>query len=510
MKKKYTPYVAIVLDGFGISNKYEGNAVELAKKPNYNKLKKDFVYTELLAHGKYVGLMNNKTSGSEVGHVNIGAGRIIKQDAAIISEAIEDGSFYKNEAFIKVKDHVLKNKSTLHLMGLMSNDDSPHSNFKHFRALIKLAKENNISKLAIHLFTDGRDSSPKSAKDHLRRWGGVLEEFGIGKIASLTGRYFAMDRTKNWNRLIKAYNCMVKGEGEKASTPFNAIDNAYKKVDSDEYIEPTVIYEKQKPVSLIKNQDGIIFFNLRSDRARQLTKLFVLKNSTEFKPPKPGLENIKFVTLTGFGPKIKVLTAYNDSHIKPTLPGSINGLRQLYITETEKFSHVTYFLNGKQPSKINNEARIMIPSPEAKNYAETPKMSASIISDVVIRYIKDQTFDFIFINYCNPDMLGHTGDIKAAVEGISFVDKCLGKLYSEVSKHKGTMFIFSDHGNSEEMLDKKTGEKITFHTKNKIPFIITSKKIKKIEDGGVLSQIAPSMLKFMDQKTPKIMGKSLF
>ncbi|MBD3299949.1 MAG: 2,3-bisphosphoglycerate-independent phosphoglycerate mutase [Candidatus Moranbacteria bacterium] len=509
MSKKYIPYVVIILDGFGIAPKHDGNAVELAKKPVYNSLKKKFAYTELRAHGKYVGLEDDKTSGSEVGHINIGAGRIVEQDALIINQAIRDGSFFKNEAFLGAIEHVKKNKSSLHLMGLMSNNDSPHSNFSHFKSLVKLAKKKDIEKLFIHLFTDGRDSAPKSAKQHLREWGQVLKEFDIGKIASIGGRFYAMDRTKNWERLKIAYNCLVNSKGDKANNAFEAIDQAYSKVNSDEYIPPTVIYEKNKPVANIKDNDAVIFFNLRSDRARQFTKLFVLKNPQEFVRPKPFLKNLFFVTLTGFGPKINVETAFNGEIIPKTLPRLVNK-KQLYITETEKFSHVTYFLNGKCPHPVNSESRIMIPSPKTENYAETPHMSASIITDVVVRYIQEESYEFIFINFANPDMLGHTGNIKAAVEGISFLDKCLGKIYKRVCQKGGILFICSDHGNADEMSDRLTGEKITYHTKNKVPLIVSSKRIKELEAGGCLANLAPTILKTLDQPIPQIMDKPLY
>ncbi|MEA3273638.1 MAG: 2,3-bisphosphoglycerate-independent phosphoglycerate mutase [Patescibacteria group bacterium] len=511
-QKNTNPYVAVILDGFGMAPKYEGNAVELARKPNYDKLKKQYPYTELGASGKDVGLEAGGMSGSEVGHTNIGAGRVIEQESKIISQGIDDKTFFQNPVLLKAVNHVEKIGSRLHLVGLLSSDNSPHSKLKHFTAILEIAKQKGISEVFIHFFTDGRDSKPQSAEKHLKKWNNIMDTIGIGKVATVGGRFYGMDRVKNWDRLKMAYNAMAKGEGEKADSAQEAIKQARAQKLIDEYILPTVIYEQGKPVAKIADNDAVIFFNLRSDRARQLTKLFVLEESTETELPQPRVKNLFFVTLTDFGPDINTHTAFAANNIYQTLPSALANSRQLYISETEKFAHVTFFLNGGFPDSVAGEKRIMIPSPDVNSYAETPEMSAKAITDVIIKYTEEEAYDFILVNYPNPDMLGHTGDIKATVKGIEFVDKCLGRLWKEIQKREGGMFVFADHGNADEMLDKKTGEKLTFHTTNPVPFIMAYDKLrgKKLATGGKLGNIAPSILKTMDIKKERKMGEELF
>jgi len=511
-QKNVGPYVAVILDGFGMAPKYEGNAVELARKPNYEKLKEQYPYTELGASGEDVGLKVDGMSGSEVGHINIGAGRVIEQESKIISQSIDDKTFFKNPALLKVITHVQNIGSRLHLVGLLSSDDSPHSKIKHFTAILEMAKQNGINEVFIHFFTDGRDSRPQSAEQHLKKWENKMETMGIGKVATIGGRFYGMDRVKNWNRLKMAYNSMVKGEGEVAKSAQEAISKARAHKLTDEYILPTVIHEQGRPVAQIEDNDAVVFFNLRSDRARQLTKLFVLEESTETELPQPRVKNLFFVTLTDFGPDINTQSAFTASNIYQTLPSALANSRQLYISETEKFAHVTFFLNGGFADSVAGEKRIMIPSPDVNSYAETPEMSAKSITDVIIKYIGEETYDFILVNYPNPDMLGHTGDIKATVRGIEFVDKCLGRIRKEIQNKEGGMFIFADHGNADEMLDKKTGEKLTFHTKNPVPFIMACDNLKgkKLTTGGKLSNITPSILKTMNIKKERKMGEELF
>jgi 2,3-bisphosphoglycerate-independent phosphoglycerate mutase len=511
-QEKNSPCVAVILDGFGIAPKYEGNAVEIAKKPNYERLKEEYPYTELGATGEDVGLRSQETSGSEVGHSNIGAGRIVDQESKIISQEIEKGTFFQNPVLTKAIEHVSKIGSRLHLIGLISNDDSPHIKVDHFLALLKMAKMKGATEVFIHFFTDGRDSKPKSALKHLEKWQSQMEKIGIGKIATLGGRFYGMDRVKNWDRLKKAYASMVDSKGEKANSAQEAVSKAYKKGLTDEYILPTVIYENGKPVAQIADNDSVIFFNLRSDRARQFTKLFVLEESEETVLPQPRIKNLFFVTLTDFGPNIDTKTVFTSEKIYQTLPSALSSLKQLYISETEKFAHVTFFLNGGFSDSVAGEKRIMIPSPEVDSYAKTPKMSAKPITDTIVKYLQEETYDFILVNYPNPDMLGHTGDIKATVQGIEFLDKCLGRIWKEVKEKKGSLFIFADHGNADEMLDKKNGEKLTFHTKNPVPFIAACDKIKgkKLVSGGKLGNVAPTILRTMRIDKEERMIESLF
>ncbi|MBD3238496.1 MAG: 2,3-bisphosphoglycerate-independent phosphoglycerate mutase [Candidatus Moranbacteria bacterium] len=511
MKTK-TPNLAVILDGFGMGPKYPGNAIELAVKPTFDYLKKRGLYTELTAHGQAVGLNRDQISGSEVGHMNIGCGRVIKQEVVRINEAIENGQFFKNQVFLELIAHLKKFSSSLHLIGLLSQKDSPHSNFLHFKALLELAKRNSVKKVFVHFFTDGRDSSPKSAKRFLDKWAGAMQQIGIGQIASIGGRFYGMDRTKNWKRLKKAYNAIVFGKGKKANCAAEAIDKAYQNGLTDEFIPPTTLVSDNEPIATVNNQDGVVFFHLRSDRARQLTKLFVLDESKETKLPKPRLKNLKFVTLTGFGPKINVKTAYNNFTTKITLVNNLKKIRQLYVAETEKFAHITYFFNGQHSEVTAGEDRIMAPSVKVDNYAKVPKMSAGLITNQVVQALNKSSHDFILINFANPDMLGHTGDIKATVKGLEFVDQCLARLFKIISKKKGNLFIFSDHGNAERMLNEKTGEKVTFHTANPVPFIFYSHKRlgRKLAQGGQLSNVAPTILEVLEIDQYNEMDKSLW
>ncbi|MBU2025115.1 MAG: 2,3-bisphosphoglycerate-independent phosphoglycerate mutase [Patescibacteria group bacterium] len=508
------PRVMIIWDGFGIRPKYEGNAVELAKKPVYDGLRRDFLYTELGASGEDVGLEKSAMSGSEVGHANIGAGRIVKQESRLISESIEDGSFFKNSVLTGAMNHVKQYGSKLHLMGLLSNGDSPHSRKNHFAALLNMAKMNNISKVFVHFFSDGRDSKPKSARKCLKYWEEEMRKQGVGKVATIGGRYYGMDRAKNWDRLKKAYEAIVQGKGEKVATAGQAISAGYKKGLTDEFILPSVIYEAGKPVARFQDGDAVIFFNLRSDRARQFTKLFVQKTSRETELPEPRLNDLYFAAMTAFGPDLEVRTAYEGKKLLGTLPRVLgeNKKKQLYISETEKFAHVTYFLNGGFPEAVGGEDRIMIPSKEIKSYDQVPEMSAKLVTDVIIKYLREDLYDFIFVNYPNPDMLGHTGNIKATIKGIEFIDKCLGRVWKEVEQKDGFLLLAADHGNAEEMIDLNDGSKLTFHTRNKVPFLTAAKEMKgkKLEAGGILGNIAPTILDAMGLERVKEMISGLF
>ena len=499
VKAKFKPFVTVVLDGFGLGPKYDGNAVALAKTPNFDKLKKNFLYTELGATGIDVGLEAHQMSGSEVGHMNIGAGRIVDQESKKISQDVESGAFFQNPVLMGAMSHVKQFESKLHIMGLLSNGDSPHSRMNHFSAILELARRQKVKEVYIHFFTDGRDSKPQSAIEHFKEWERAMKQSGLGKVATIGGRYYGMDRSKNWDRLRVAYDAMVEGKGETAGSFEEAVQQAYKNNLTDEYIKPTVIMESGHPVARIGDNDAVVFFNLRSDRARQFTKLFVLSDCAETKLPQPRLKNLFFVALTEFGPNINVHTAYTGKRVANSLPNILTGWKQLYISETEKFAHVTYFLNGGFPGTVAGEDRIMIPSPDVKSYAEVPEMSAKLLTEVIVKYLKNKNYNFILLNFPNADMLGHTGDIKAAIKGIEFVDKCLGNLWKELDKLGGGLFLTADHGNADEMLDKKTGEILTYHTRNPVPLVLANHvlKGKKLASGGVLGNISPTILEVM-------------
>jgi 2,3-bisphosphoglycerate-independent phosphoglycerate mutase len=494
MEKNIT--ILAILDGWGIGPKNKTNAIWLAKTPAFDYLSKNYPFAQLGATGKDVGLDNHQTSGSETGHMNIGAGRIVTQDSRIISESVNNGVFFHNPAFLGAISHVKKYKSDLHLMGLLGNEDSPHVNPVHIESLLLLARKNNINNVFIHFFTDGRDSFPFSAKDHLKSWKKRISLIGVGRIATLIGRFYAMDRAKNWTRLKIAYDLLTKGTGRQFFDPEDAIDYNYRKNISDEYIKPSVIGE----VAKIKNNDAIIFFNLRSDRARQFTKLFVLEKSEETKLPMPRLANIYFVAMTDFGPELPIHTAFPGHAVNGTMPVAFQDFRQLYIAETEKFAHITYFLNGGYADSIAGEERIMIPSSVIANYTEKPEMSAARITAKVLDSIKKMRYDFIAINYANPDIVGHTGDMKATIRAVETVDKSLTELYKAIKKRDGSLVITADHGNADCMWDSKLKFPMTFHTKNPVPLIIAAKKYrgKKLRTGGVLGNIAPTVCDIMD------------
>jgi len=506
------PTLLIILDGWGVAPPSKGNAITLAKTPFFDGLFNDYPSTTLGATGEDVGLEDHRMSGSEAGHMNIGAGRIVPQDSRFISKSIDDGSFFMNPALLGAIDRVKMTGGKLHVMGLMGNSDSPHSDPKHFQAILKLAKKNKVDEVYCHLFTDGRDSYPKSALEHLKHFQGIMKKEGIGKIATLAGRFYAMDRTKNWDRLMKVYETLVFEKGNKFSTPEEAIEKAYQDGLTDEYILPSLIVEKGKPLAQIKEKDSVIFFNFRSDRARQLTKLFVCASDEKMSQDKmPNIhcmrDSLYFAVLTDFGPDLNVHTAFLGHPLDATLPMALRGKRQLYTSETEKYAHVTYFLNGGYADPVGGEERIMVESPKVSSYADVPQMSAESLADNVIQYIRHDIYDFVGMNFPNADMVGHTGNMAATIRAVEFLDVQMKKLVQEVLKKEGNIIITADHGNADDMIDFGTNQPNTFHTKNPVPFILVSEKFKtqKLKDGGVLGDIAPTILEIMGIEQPRAM-----
>jgi len=504
--------ILAILDGWGLGPKNKTNAIWLAKTPAFDYLSKKYPSTELGATGFDVGLENRQTSGSETGHMNIGAGRVAPQDSRVISESINTGAFFHNPAFLGAVSHVRKNNSDLHLMGLLGNEDSPHMNPYHLEALLLLAKRSRLKNVFIHFFTDGRDSYPNSAIDHIKEWKKRIYDIGIGKIATLVGRFWAMDRTKNWKRMEVAYDLLVNSKGGKFRNSEDAIRYNYKNKTTDEYIKPSVITENGKPIARIKNNDAVIFYNLRSDRARQFTKLFVMEKSKETRLPPPRLKNLYFVAMTHFGPDLAVHTAFYSQSLNGTLPVALENMRQLYIAETEKFAHVTYFLNGGYADPIAGEDRLMIPSLIAESYAQKPEMSAGRLTGQILKSVKENKYDFIAVNYANADMVGHTGNMKAVVKAVETVDQSIAKLYKETSHQGGALVITADHGNADCMWDEKARLPMTFHTKNPVPFILGARQLrgKKMKSGGVLGNIAPTLCDIMEvSKLEEMKLKSL-
>lgn len=511
MPNKKQPTVLVILDGYGIAPPSRGNAITLAKKPTIDRLFEIYPSTTLGATGTDVGLPDHKMSGSEAGHMNIGAGRIVPQDSKYITDSIQDGSFFLNPAMIGAVEHCQKNQSNFHVMGLLGNSDSPHADPEHFRAILKLAKQNNIPEVFCHLFTDGRDSYPRSALEHLKYFRQIIKEEGIGKIATLSGRFYAMDRAKNWQRLTKAYDAMIFARGESAASAEEAIEKAYQDNLTDEYLLPTYILENGAPVTKVKDNDSLIFFNFRSDRARQFSKLFIsCDKACILKDNMPIIDrpkNLYFVAMTDFGPGLDEHTAFPEHQLAATLPMALGKLKQLYIAESEKFAHVTYFLNGGYADPVDGEDRVMIKSPVVDSYAKLPEMSAAGITQYVTEKIQNEAYDFIVINYANADMVGHTGDLPATIKAVETLDAQVKILSEEILKRNGNLIITADHGNADDMVDFDSDQPNTFHTKNPVPFLLVSEKFKdkKLRDGGVLGNIAPTLLDIMGIDKPKLM-----
>lgn len=512
--KKNQPVILVILDGWGVAPPNRGNAIELAKKPNFDRLVKEYPYTELCAHGHCVGLPKNQVGNSEAGHLNLGAGRIVKDDAVYISSAIRDGAFFKNPVFHEGVRHLKKHKSNIHLMGLVTEENSAHSSPEHWLAMLKFLDEEGIKKVYLHLFTDGRDSAQHAAIKIIERFEQKINHNHFNhhieiKIASISGRYYAMNRTKDWPLIEKVYNTLVLGKAISAKNAKEAIIQAYNRQETDEFITPTVIKSDSQPTVTINDNDVVIFMNLRSDRARQLTKVFVQK---EFNKKNPGSfkrekwpDNLFFIALTDFGPDLdSVHTAYPSRALKNTLPIVLKGLKQLYIAEREKYAHVTFFFNGGYDHAVAGEEQILIPSPEVKSYDQTPEMSTAKLYQKVVAKIQSNHPDFIVINFCNPDMLGHTGNLEATKKTIECVDDYLGKLIKIAQKENYYIIVTADHGNAEEMIDLKTNEVLTTHTTNPVPFILITDKQKqfKLRKGGILADVAPTILDLIGIEKP--------
>ena len=503
----------IIMDGFGLSENKEANAVYMASTPNFDRLWESYPHVAINASGLDVGLPEGQMGNSEVGHLNIGAGRIVYQDFTRISKAIEDGSFFKNEALLDVVAHVRKHNSKLHLMGLVS-DGGVHSHIEHLLALVELAKREQLPQVYIHAFMDGRDVPPAIGKSHLEDLGKKLQQMQFGKVATVSGRYYAMDRDKRWDRVQQAYNALVLGEGETAASPVEAMEQSYKNNVTDEFVKPTVIIEDGKPVATIGENDGIIFFNFRPDRARELTRSFIDPSFNEFER-KNGYFRVKFVSMTQYDATFENLSiAFGPEDLTNTFGEYISkhGKSQLRIAETEKYAHVTFFFNGGVEVPNPGEERILIPSPKVPTYDQQPSMSAPEVTEEVIKQIESGKYDVIILNYANCDMVGHTGDLKAAIEAVETVDTCLGRVIEAVQKAGGTALITADHGNAEQMVDPQTGQPHTAHTSNIVPFILMDDNLKhaKLREGGRLADIAPTMLDIMGLDKPEEMtGESL-
>jgi 2,3-bisphosphoglycerate-independent phosphoglycerate mutase len=504
--------ILLILDGWGLAPKSKGNAIALAKTPFIDSLYRKYPWTQLSASGRSVGLPSGQSGNSEAGHMNIGAGRVIDQDTIKISKQINTGEFFKNPAFIAAINHAKKNKSALHIMGLIApSGQSPHSNPDHLLAVLTMVRRYKVKNIYLHLFTDGRDSPPRSSLKYI----GALER-GLRPneiIATVIGRYYSMDRKKKWSNTGWAYETMIKGQGHKAKSPQEGITRAYNADITDEFIEPIVMYKKGRMVRRIKNNDAIIFFNLRSDRARQLAKPFVQKDFEKMNPKSEKrskvLKNVVFTAMTDFGPDLgDILTAYPSEDILDTLPMHLKDKKQVYIAESEKYAHVTYFVNGGYTDPVGGEDRVIIPSPDVTSYDETPAMSTAKLATKLISSLKK--YDFILTNIACPDMIGHTGNLEAGIKAAEATDKYVKKIHNAAIASGFTLLITADHGNLEYMFNEDTGEIMTQHTSNPVPFIVVEKGIsknKKLKTKGELANLAPTILKLMGVKKSKLMKK---
>ena len=506
MEKFNRPTMLMILDGYGLNKETHGNAIAAAEKPNLDRIFAEYPSTSLKACGLAVGLPEGQMGNSEVGHLNIGAGRVVYQDLTMITKSIEDGSFFKNPAFLKAVDHVKKNGSTLHLLGLLS-DGGVHSHIDHLLALTDMAKRNGVEKLCVHCFLDGRDVPPRCAVKYIDTLTDHLDELGIGTVGIVSGRYYAMDRDKRWERVEKAYDAMTTGEGLHAATAREAVTAAYERDENDEFVLPTVV-DGAIPVS---DGDAMIMFNFRPDRAREITRTFVDRDFDGFSRKKT-VNDIFYVCMTQYDAEMPNVTlAFPPEHLRNTLGEYISdlGLSQLRIAETEKYAHVTFFFNGGVEEPNEGEDRILVPSPKVATYDMKPEMSAFEVTDKVLEAIESDKYDVIILNFANADMVGHTGVMDAAVKAIETLDRCVPKIADAVLAKDGQILLTADHGNADVMLDNDDNI-VTAHSLNDVPLVHIANRPVQLSDGGRLCDIAPTMLKLMGLAIPAEMtGKPL-
>jgi len=506
------PLLLMILDGWGMNREKEGNAVLNSELLNFMRLFQKYPATLLNASGKYVGLPEGQMGNSEVGHLNIGAGRIVYQELTRIFKAIEDGDFFNNTVLLEAMNRLKGTGKALHLMGLLS-DGGVHSHIQQLFALLDMAVKVGVENIFVHPILDGRDVLPQSAKTYLALLEKKLKEIGRGKIATVSGRYYAMDRDKRWDRVEKAYRALVSGQGVTAAGALAAVEKSYQDKVVDEFLCPTVIVnEKGEPLATVNDQDSVIFFNFRADRAREITRAFIEKDFAEFtRPLKP---KVHFVCLTEYDVNFDCPVAFPPQNLENTLGEvlSAQGLKQLRIAETEKYAHVTFFFNGGVEEPNAGEERILIPSPQVPTYNLQPEMSAYKITETLLNKLEQNQYDVIILNFANPDMVGHTGFFKATCQALEAVDDCLGQIVERVGQLGGTVIITADHGNCECMIDKETQSPQTAHSSNQVPFILVNRFYQNhtLRNDGALCDIAPTILDIMDIKIPSEMtGKSL-
>jgi 2,3-bisphosphoglycerate-independent phosphoglycerate mutase len=508
MRKK--PLVLIIMDGWGESPHPEKNAIKEARTPVWDKLTRECPYVTLEASGENVGLPDGQMGNSEVGHLNMGAGRIVYQQLTRIDKDIREKTFFRNPAFLDVCAKVKAAKSKLHLMGLVS-DGGVHSHMNHIYALLELAKEQGIKDVFVHAILDGRDTPPRSAEKFITDLENKMKEIGYGKIATVSGRYYTMDRDKRWERILPAYKAYTEGTGVMTESALEAVQTGYSKNENDEFVTPTVILEKGKPVATIDDNDGMIFFNFRPDRARQITEAFTSPSFNGFVRNK--FPKLHYVCMSQYDKNFGLPVAYPVVDLKNIFSEVVSaaGLRQLRIAETEKYAHVTFFFNGQIEKPFPNEDRVLIDSPKVATYDLQPEMSAYAVTGKLVELIERNLYDVIILNYANCDMVGHTGIMEAAIKAVETVDTCVGEVLKALDKVGGEALITADHGNAEQMIDPETKKPHTAHTTNSVPFIYYGpRKDLKLDEGGILADVAPTMLELLEIKKPAEMeGRSL-
>lgn len=524
-EKEYKKVVLLVLDGFGVASRSRGNAISQANTDNLNRLLANYPALTLQASGPLVGLPWGEMGNSEVGHLNIGAGRIVSQDLPRITASIQSGEFFHNPVFIKACEHVKKNKSKLHLLGMVS-PGGVHSYDEHLYALLGLAAEQGISNVLIHMITDGRDTEEKVALMGLEKLHSRMTQIGVGKIATISGRFYAMDRGGHWNQTEMTYQAMVNGIGESSNSALDAIASSYAKGIYDEMIVPTVIKEQGQPVGKVEKNDAVIFFNFRQDRALQLTIAFVDPERMKLTTHHPKVENLMFVTMTSYSPELKAEIAFPQVEIENDLAALVSkaGMKQFHAAESEKFAHVTSFFNGGKMDPLKDEERLFISSPDnTNNYMDHPEMSIQKLTDTLVEKITKTDINFFVVNFANADMVGHTGNMQAATDAVKAIDAQLPRIAEAVLSVDGAFFITADHGNAEIMMNNVTGEINKDHTTSPVPFILIAKEFKRsspekinyetlasMMPEGALSDIAPTILDLLGlQKPSQMSGISL-
>lgn len=509
MSKK--PTVLMILDGFGLNDKQEANAVYEASTPNIDKLMKEYPFVRGNASGLAVGLPDGQMGNSEVGHLNMGAGRIVYQELTRITKEIEDGDFFKNEALLAGMKNVKDNNSSLHLYGLLS-DGGVHSHITHLYGLLEMAKREGIENVYVHCFLDGRDTAPTSGKGFMEQLEAKMKEIGVGEIATVSGRYYAMDRDNRWDRVEKAYRALVLGDGNRVPNAVEAVAASYAEDVTDEFVVPTVVERDGKPVATIEDNDTIIFFNFRPDRAREISRTFCMDEFEGF--DRGARRKVTYVCFTEYDVTIpNKIIAFHKVELDNTFGQFLadHGKTQARIAETEKYAHVTFFFNGGVEEPNKGEERILVNSPKVATYDLKPEMSAYEVCGKLVDAIKSDKFDVIIINFANPDMVGHTGVESAAIAAVEVVDSCVGKAVDALKEVDGTMFLCADHGNAEQLIDYKTGESFTAHTTNPVPFILINYDDSyTLREGGCLADIVPTLIEIMGMEQPAEMtGKSL-